>query len=265
MNPLIMTWIPSLWSYKTLWWLLTWKYSPPPERSTTRPVPRSPVSTCPGWAMAATQRWREMSTVTCTRRRVRFTCTPISLMRQHWGCYSTVCFHCEVYVRKCIVGKGEDYRGKVFTTRSGLTCQQWWSKFPHDHRWETSSASFTLCSLESSGAQGRPICIFQGWYQLLGKTNKQYLQSILICGKNETDWIQYTVYLCFVNKKTCYYCYNYYYYIWLILLAIIGWPLSGSSLSVFKSVQSCNTQASKCRAVSESQQQQSLSGQKGYL
>ncbi|CAG06990.1 unnamed protein product, partial [Tetraodon nigroviridis] len=35
----------------------------------------------------------------------------------------------------CIVGKGEDYRGKVFTTRSGLTCQQWWSKFPHDHRW----------------------------------------------------------------------------------------------------------------------------------
>lgn len=43
-------------------------------------------------------------------------------------------FQCAVYVRKCIVGKGEDYRGKVFTTRSGLTCQQWWSKFPHDHR-----------------------------------------------------------------------------------------------------------------------------------
>uniref|UniRef100_A0A8D0D7Q3 Macrophage stimulating 1 n=1 Tax=Sander lucioperca TaxID=283035 RepID=A0A8D0D7Q3_SANLU len=41
----------------------------------------------------------------------------------------------KVYVRKCIVGKGEDYRGKVFTTRSGLNCQQWWSKFPHDHRW----------------------------------------------------------------------------------------------------------------------------------
>ncbi|XP_061905551.1 hepatocyte growth factor-like protein [Entelurus aequoreus] len=44
----------------------------------------------------------------------------------------------KVYVRKCIVGKGEDYRGKVFTTRSGLTCQQWWSKFPHDHRWTPS-------------------------------------------------------------------------------------------------------------------------------
>uniref|UniRef100_A0A7N8WTE7 Macrophage stimulating 1 n=1 Tax=Mastacembelus armatus TaxID=205130 RepID=A0A7N8WTE7_9TELE len=41
----------------------------------------------------------------------------------------------KVYVRKCIVGKGEDYRGKVFTTKSALTCQQWWSKFPHDHRW----------------------------------------------------------------------------------------------------------------------------------
>lgn len=41
---------------------------------------------------------------------------------------------CAVYVRKCIVGKGEDYRGKVFTTKNGHTCQQWWSKFPHDHR-----------------------------------------------------------------------------------------------------------------------------------
>uniref|UniRef100_A0A8C4DEL3 Macrophage stimulating 1 n=1 Tax=Dicentrarchus labrax TaxID=13489 RepID=A0A8C4DEL3_DICLA len=49
--------------------------------------------------------------------------------------FDWLCFCCEVYVRKCIVGKGEDYRGKVFTTRSGLTCQQWWSKFPHDHRW----------------------------------------------------------------------------------------------------------------------------------
>uniref|UniRef100_A0A667WLG4 Macrophage stimulating 1 n=1 Tax=Myripristis murdjan TaxID=586833 RepID=A0A667WLG4_9TELE len=41
----------------------------------------------------------------------------------------------KVYVRQCIVGKGEDYRGKVFMTKSGHTCQQWWSKFPHDHRW----------------------------------------------------------------------------------------------------------------------------------
>uniref|UniRef100_A0A4W5PVE3 Macrophage stimulating 1 n=1 Tax=Hucho hucho TaxID=62062 RepID=A0A4W5PVE3_9TELE len=41
----------------------------------------------------------------------------------------------KVYVRKCIVDKGEDYRGKVFMTKNGHTCQQWWSKFPHDHRW----------------------------------------------------------------------------------------------------------------------------------
>ena len=41
------------------------------------------------------------------------------------------------------MGKGEDYRGKVFTTRSGHTCQQWWSKFPHDHR-----SDFFLLSIQ---------------------------------------------------------------------------------------------------------------------
>lgn len=57
----------------------------------------------------------------------------------HRYCNHWLLFFYAVYVRKCIVGKGEDYRGKVSTTRSGLTCQQWWSKFPHDHRWVTSS------------------------------------------------------------------------------------------------------------------------------
>uniref|UniRef100_A0AAY5F5L0 Macrophage stimulating 1 n=1 Tax=Electrophorus electricus TaxID=8005 RepID=A0AAY5F5L0_ELEEL len=52
-------------------------------------------------------------------------------------CVTSV-FHCPVYVRKCIMGKGEDYRGEVSKTQTGRTCQQWWSKFPHDHRWTPS-------------------------------------------------------------------------------------------------------------------------------
>uniref|UniRef100_A0A8K9WW68 Macrophage stimulating 1 n=1 Tax=Oncorhynchus mykiss TaxID=8022 RepID=A0A8K9WW68_ONCMY len=41
----------------------------------------------------------------------------------------------KVYVRKCIVGKGEDYRGKVFTTKnvSGRECQRWDQQYPQQH------------------------------------------------------------------------------------------------------------------------------------
>lgn len=119
-------------------WTLTLKYPWTSELSTTRPVPSSPVSTCPGWGTRATPRWRGTSTATFMRRRVinahtpRARDLPSMWLQFHW------LFTCEVYVRKCIVDKGEDYRGKVATTRSGLTCQQWWSKFPHDHRWDAS-------------------------------------------------------------------------------------------------------------------------------
>ncbi|XP_063296779.1 hepatocyte growth factor-like protein isoform X1 [Pelobates fuscus] len=39
------------------------------------------------------------------------------------------------YVRDCIVGNGETYRGTVFRTHKGKTCQHWGMKFPHDHKY----------------------------------------------------------------------------------------------------------------------------------
>ncbi|KAK3557122.1 hypothetical protein QTP70_024640, partial [Hemibagrus guttatus] len=50
-------------------------------------------------------------------------------------------YEMKVYVRKCIIGNGEDYRGGVSKTMTGRTCQQWWSKFPHDHRYTPSSTN----------------------------------------------------------------------------------------------------------------------------
>ncbi|KAG9327988.1 hypothetical protein JZ751_017008, partial [Albula glossodonta] len=43
--------------------------------------------------------------------------------------------NCDLYEKK----EGKTYRGKVSQTQSGHTCQQWWSKFPHDHRWTPSA------------------------------------------------------------------------------------------------------------------------------
>ncbi|KAG8436197.1 hypothetical protein GDO86_007342 [Hymenochirus boettgeri] len=38
------------------------------------------------------------------------------------------------YVRDCIVGNGDTYRGTVSKTKNGKTCQHWRLKFPHDHK-----------------------------------------------------------------------------------------------------------------------------------
>ncbi|XP_028680855.1 hepatocyte growth factor-like protein isoform X1 [Erpetoichthys calabaricus] len=36
-------------------------------------------------------------------------------------------------VKECFTGRGEDYRGKVNETTSGIPCQRWDSQFPHSH------------------------------------------------------------------------------------------------------------------------------------
>ncbi|KAJ1109174.1 hypothetical protein NDU88_006538 [Pleurodeles waltl] len=39
------------------------------------------------------------------------------------------------YVRSCIIGIGENYRGTQTRTEKGKTCQHWSASYPHDHRY----------------------------------------------------------------------------------------------------------------------------------
>uniref|UniRef100_A0A3B1ISG9 Kringle domain-containing protein n=1 Tax=Astyanax mexicanus TaxID=7994 RepID=A0A3B1ISG9_ASTMX len=38
-----------------------------------------------------------------------------------------------ISVEECMHCSGENYRGKISTTESGLTCQRWDSQKPHNH------------------------------------------------------------------------------------------------------------------------------------
>lgn len=38
------------------------------------------------------------------------------------------------YVRECIVGTGQSYRGRRSVTMSGILCQAWASPVPHEHK-----------------------------------------------------------------------------------------------------------------------------------
>lgn len=55
-----------------------------------------------------------------------------------------ICFFCPAEVRvekrqrsvfttNCFRGRGEDYRGKVNETASGIPCQRWDAQQPHEH------------------------------------------------------------------------------------------------------------------------------------
>lgn len=157
-----------------------------------------------------------------TRRRVGFTCkillcdaTKISPVLESFDC-----FYFKVYVRKCIVGKGEDYRGKVFTTKSGLTCQQWWSKFPHDHRWDTSlynairkfldivSAhwvySTILYAVVSSLSEFKGAHIHTGWTMTHAVNN----ESNPNVERSKNHLMTSTLDLIFSNMKFCCKCVN---------------------------------------------------------
>lgn len=70
----------------------------------------------------------------CTRRH-RFI-TPLSLfLPPPPPSLSLYALHSD-YVRECIVGTGQNYRGRRSVTVSGIRCQAWASPIPHEHKSE---------------------------------------------------------------------------------------------------------------------------------
>ncbi|XP_048124620.1 hepatocyte growth factor a isoform X1 [Alosa alosa] len=43
------------------------------------------------------------------------------------------------YVRECIIGNGENYRGRKSITKSGIRCQPWAASIPHEHNFQRHS------------------------------------------------------------------------------------------------------------------------------
>ncbi|KAM6985866.1 hepatocyte growth factor a [Aplochiton taeniatus] len=67
------------------------------------------------------------------------------------------------YVRECIVGSGESYRGRRSWTRTNVTCQPWNDSIPHDHKFEPKKKHFKSDLRENycrnpENDQGGPWC-----------------------------------------------------------------------------------------------------------
>ncbi|XP_043944204.1 hepatocyte growth factor isoform X2 [Protopterus annectens] len=63
----------------------------------------------------------------------------------------------KAFIRECIVGKGESYRGMKSVTRSGLSCQTWSSMFPHEHSYGGKDLRENYCR-NPKGEEGGPWC-----------------------------------------------------------------------------------------------------------
>uniref|UniRef100_G3PGI4 Hepatocyte growth factor n=1 Tax=Gasterosteus aculeatus aculeatus TaxID=481459 RepID=G3PGI4_GASAC len=61
------------------------------------------------------------------------------------------------YVRECIVGTGESYRGRRSTTVSGIRCQAWASPIPHEHKFRKKDLRENFCRNPDNSSVG-PWC-----------------------------------------------------------------------------------------------------------
>ncbi|XP_077953830.1 hepatocyte growth factor-like isoform X2 [Gasterosteus aculeatus] len=61
------------------------------------------------------------------------------------------------YVRECIVGTGESYRGRRSTTVSGIRCQAWASPIPHEHKFRKKDLRENFCRNPDNSSIG-PWC-----------------------------------------------------------------------------------------------------------